>query len=278
MSADGGFPRDPLLAALELFVRCARSDVYAVHPYRSGPVRQPLTMDLLGAHLAGTICLGAYIMQPGTDTTRLAVLDFDNHKGELSWEQVCAIALRVIAVARRYGLEAWALRSGGGLGLHLCFRWDEPQQAAAVRALMERILAEAGLRSGAGGGAKGEVEIFPKQDRLGPDDFGNLIAVPFARRSVPLDAEMQPRPAPRPWLNSAPVPSIAPREEKKPATKRSTGPFDMERLRDALTYLRPLADDYSWWIKFGFAIKVAFGDAGFDIWNEWSIESGNYPE
>ncbi len=36
------------------------------------------------------------------------------------------------------------------------------------------------------------------------------------------------------------------------------------------------ADDYDIWIKVGAALKTEMGDAGFDLWDEWSAKSPNY--
>lgn len=47
-----------------------------------------------------------------------------------------------------------------------------------------------------------------------------------------------------------------------------------ERVRDALLHLP--SDDRGFWIKIGLAIKEAFGDDGFEIWDEWSKRSSSY--
>lgn len=49
-----------------------------------------------------------------------------------------------------------------------------------------------------------------------------------------------------------------------------------ERARAALAMIP--AGDYSTWVDMAFALKQGFGDAGFDIWDEWSRTAHNYSE
>ncbi|KLU20657.1 DNA replication protein [Caballeronia mineralivorans PML1(12)] len=48
------------------------------------------------------------------------------------------------------------------------------------------------------------------------------------------------------------------------------------RARAALAVIP--AQDYSTWVDMAFAVKQGFGDAGFDIWDEWSRSAHNYSE
>jgi putative DNA primase/helicase len=48
------------------------------------------------------------------------------------------------------------------------------------------------------------------------------------------------------------------------------------RVRAALAVIP--ADDYDKWVDMAFALKHGFGDAGFEIWDEWSRTAGNYNE
>ncbi|WP_031358720.1 PriCT-2 domain-containing protein [Caballeronia sordidicola] len=48
------------------------------------------------------------------------------------------------------------------------------------------------------------------------------------------------------------------------------------RVRSALSVIP--ADDYNTWVDMAFALKHGFGDAGFEIWDEWSRTAGNYNE
>lgn len=48
------------------------------------------------------------------------------------------------------------------------------------------------------------------------------------------------------------------------------------RLRAALAVIP--ADDYGTWVDMAFALKNGLGDAGFEIWDEWSRTAANYNE
>ncbi|REE19384.1 putative DNA primase/helicase [Paraburkholderia sp. BL27I4N3] len=48
------------------------------------------------------------------------------------------------------------------------------------------------------------------------------------------------------------------------------------RARAALAVIP--ADEYGTWVDMAFALKNGFGDAGFEIWDEWSRTAGNYNE
>ncbi|MFM0758275.1 PriCT-2 domain-containing protein [Paraburkholderia strydomiana] len=49
-----------------------------------------------------------------------------------------------------------------------------------------------------------------------------------------------------------------------------------ERARAALSMIP--AEDYTTWVDMAFALKQGFGEAGFDIWDEWSRTAHNYSE
>lgn len=47
-----------------------------------------------------------------------------------------------------------------------------------------------------------------------------------------------------------------------------------ERIREALQFI--CSDDRDTWLKCGMAVKSALGDSGFDLWDEWSMQSDSY--
>lgn len=50
---------------------------------------------------------------------------------------------------------------------------------------------------------------------------------------------------------------------------------DAERAKSALSHLDPGCDRDTW-VKYGMALKHEFGEAGFEIWDEWSSGSDKY--
>lgn len=51
---------------------------------------------------------------------------------------------------------------------------------------------------------------------------------------------------------------------------------DDDKITDALRFIDP--NDRPTWLACCFAIKSEIGDAGFEIWNDWSAAAGNYNE
>lgn len=87
--------------------------------------------------------------------------------------------------------------------------------------------------------------------------------------SSPLDGVI---PSPLPdWirdLSSAPVDYTV-----ETASSRFTTPEQVGELRDALAHIS--SDDRDHWIRFGLAL-CAIGQAGFDLWDDWSRKSAKY--
>ena len=181
-----------LAASLRPLTSRVRRDVTAVKSNGSQAwTRERLTMARLIAHVDGSgPARGVSQIEAGQSTTRVAVLDFDSHGGESSWEQMSDAAIRVADMLELvHGLRPTIWRSSGGRGVHLYLLWDQPQDAYSVRELLRQVLADCGLKSGTKGVAAGEVEIFPKQNEVPADGFGNQVVLPLAGESVPLSIE-----------------------------------------------------------------------------------------
>lgn len=117
--------------------------------------------------------------------------------------------------------------------------------------------------------------------------MGNLVALPYARKSVPLGINLKPVS----WEDFIPPtiethfnPDVStiyepppPKKRKAAKTRKTTPkatissevlPGDDKEVREALKYVE--ADDYDIWIKFGLAIKNSLGAAAFDTSDEWA--------
>jgi len=278
-------PADPRLDLLRSVASMGRTDTHAEAfrqtdggwGYRRIP--GPITDDMLDRHLDGGQYLGAYVMPVG-ETTRLAVLDLDDHEHVIPWEQMQTTARKIAVALRAEGLVPWACRSGGGRGVHLFCWWTEPQPARDARTTLARVLASVGLTGGDGGIEKSEVEIFPKQDAVAADRYGNLIALPFGRESVPLDDDMEPIGTPAPWVSSAPPRADAPRRSGSSAALNPEAPargrgrtadpgVDPALVADALGHID--ADcEYPKWARVGMGLKQSLGEDGFPLWLNWS--------
>lgn len=233
----------------------------------------PLTPAVLAKALAGGNPVGLYTLAAGGNTTRHAVLDFDDHEKELEWATMVDAAAPVIESLRKHG-NPFALRSGGGHGIHVRLIWDKPQQAAGVRAMLTDVLAAYDLSPGDGGVAKAEVEIFPKQPDVPEGGYGNLVAAPFTGASVPLDDDLQPmegldHAALLDWfekrITSQPVPEIeAPQQATADYTRHGyIDPTDKREVLDLLVQYYPSKGGGH---SFTAALtRVLYVNAGWDV-------------
>lgn len=264
------------ISRIQLFANLARNDVHAVGKLAHGGkftyrrVDGPVDELGLHEHLADGPTLGVYLMNAGSAETRLAVLDLDDHDGRAGWKRITEAAERLAAEARLHGLVPWPVRSGGGRGIHLWFHWDEPQHASDVRSILTIVLGAEGFKAGAAGVSNHEIEIFPKQDAVDEGGYGNLIALPFGRESVPLGLDFQPVDTPGHIISSQPVRSAPPSRGKGRPPKA-----DAPEIREALTFVSAAPRDE--WVRVGLALKHELGDDGFEVWDEWSQTSVKYP-
>lgn len=146
-----------------------------------GPRRIDERLDefKIAQHVAGRQAYGACPIAPGENTTRLALLDFDSHKGETPWPEMLRVAELVAFALTQDGYNPMLFRSSGGAGIHLFLLWDEPQDAYSVREMLKGVLAACDLKPGTGGVAKGQVEVFPKNDSVPLGGFGSMFILPL---------------------------------------------------------------------------------------------------
>jgi hypothetical protein len=150
-----------------------------------------LSAEVVERHLTGQQPIGVYPVGSGGDVCHFAVLDFDDHDGMLGWDTVRGKASEVGKTLKDQGFTFLAVRSGGGKGIHLFIPFDGAVKAAALRRKLWQLLSHHGLADGSEGVANNQVEVFPKQDAVKPGKFGNLIALPLARKSVLLDERFE---------------------------------------------------------------------------------------
>lgn len=287
---------EALLALLQPILDRVRTDVSAVKEAGTGMWRSDdaLTRARLLRHLSGAQRRGAYLIKPGESVVRCAVLDLDDHAKVWPWEDVAAVAARLIRASATIGLKANAWSSSSGHGIHLWFLWEQPQDARSVRVALDGVLRSCMLGSGAGGLDADEVEIFPKQDYVPEGGYGNQVWLPLGGISRPLEPDLIDgclRPVPLEWLvnvwdvggwdwaisEAVPeLPAIV-REAHVPVVlDESAFEGRVGELRGMLAAVQ----DYSYdtWLKIGFALHESTGgrDEGLALWDEWSSRGSEY--
>lgn len=181
--------RQKVAALLPLVERLHRGHCWLKTPEGPRRINERFDDFKLAEHVAGRKAYGLCPIAPGESTTRVAVLDFDSHKGETVWADMIATARRVLDTAALVGMNGVAFRSGGGRGVHVYFLWNEPQDAYSVREALREVLSACGLRPGTAGVSAGEVELYPKQAAVPLDGFGSMVILPLAGESALLGEE-----------------------------------------------------------------------------------------
>lgn len=271
-------------ALAPIFSRVVTSHCWAKRDGKMSHSRRPLTPDKLAHHVNGGPAYGAAQIEPGASTTRVALVDLDSHKGETPWSAMQASALAIVAAMERFGWCPIPFRSSGGSGIHIYLLWDAPQDAYSVRYGLRTVLEMCGLRDGVKGLAAGEVEVFPKQNSVPPDGWGNMFVLPLAGKSVPLDAfELDDMPkeyaAEMDWPLSAAVPVVEREAVVLPALADIPVEFDVLRAAlDAIPNAGELELDYEQWrdVVFGIHHATQGSDAGLALAHAFSARAGKY--
>ena len=240
--------------------------------------RSRLARETMEPHFRGGHRVGACPIERGQSTTRIAVIDLDSHGGEVDWPSMLAVARALIDGAALMGLVLVPFRSSGGQGIHLYAIWQMPQDARSVRAAMAQVLSMAGLKSGTKGVAAGQAEIFPKQDSVPLDGWGNMFVLPLAGESVALDPDTLAfiEPSDLDFPLSDPV-EVLPPPERLPALLAPSAP-EVSEVREALAAIDPNDFDYEGWIKILFAVHSGTdgSDEGLALMHEWSARFERY--
>lgn len=282
-----------LVAALEPLTSRVRTDVTAtkMDDGRSVWTREALTPQRLKRHVdlseAGR-ARGVCPIKAGESTTRVALFDLDSHKGQTSWAEMARVALEITDNADFLGVNMIPFRSSGGRGIHLYAIWDEPQDAYSVRQHMTAILQAAGLKSGTKGVAQGEVEVFPKQDEVSAEGFGNQFILPLCGKSVPLEPMSDLAPLAREaavgmvWPVSEPVP-VRERPVRETAVAPAfEGGAELAELRSALAAIDNDDDGmgYDDWRDVVSGVHHATGGSedGYALAFEFSARSSKFNE
>lgn len=272
-----------MLDSLKHFAQhCARTHYWISTSKGPSCVKRPLRLSHLEDHLAqGGKRIGLSPIAPGKDKTRIAVLDIDDHSGRAGWGMIDKALKKLVPQLLGCELQPHAFRSSGGKGAHIYLLWDELQDAYSVRELLKGILADAGYSPGTKGVAKGEIELFPKQDSVPEKGSGSMFVLPMAAESTPIDLstykleDLEIAEDASYWRSSKAVPI-----REKPEVVVSEPPEDVsiEELSKVLGAIPNYGEDeldYDSWRNVIFAIHHASGGSaeGLVLAEEFSSRS-----
>lgn len=131
---------------------------------------KPLTLDVLRDHLEGKQTIGLYPLLPDNSSWFIAA-DFDKK----NWYDD---AIRFVATCREHQLPAYLERSKSGKGAHVWLFFTDNYPAYKSRAIMLKLLNLTFNSLGVDDDLSFD-RLFPNQDTLTKDGFGNLVALPL---------------------------------------------------------------------------------------------------
>lgn len=150
---------DILKAFQTVFIN--RTDCYPLQLDKGSyvSIKKPLATDMLIAHLKGLVTIGAYALDNKSRAKWLCL----NVNTEENWQRLMALARYL----KRDAITAYLEFSHRGGHLWL---FTTPLPGTAIRHFGKQLLMEYGIR--------GEVELYPKQNRL-TTAVGSLVRLPF---------------------------------------------------------------------------------------------------
>jgi len=151
-------------------VQSSRPDSKGKHYYYRPRDERQLTRDTIREHLNGRITIGIYALNPKTQRSKWVAIDADYDNAlddllKLQWE------------LRSDGVEAALEKSRRGA--HLWIFCDKPVLARHCRIYIYNLARRLKVRVKGGGGLAEGIEVFPRQDELDPEQFGNAIRGPL---------------------------------------------------------------------------------------------------
>ena len=129
-----------------------------------------LTREAIRRHLAGSITVGLYAIDPKTQRCKWIAIDADYDRAQYD-------LANLKAELRADGVEA--LHEMSRRGGHLWILCDKPVPASLARIYIYNLALGLGVPIKGTAGLRDGIEIFPRQDVLRPDEFGNALRGPL---------------------------------------------------------------------------------------------------
>lgn len=137
--------------------------------YRPKDGRQ-LSLSTIQGHLNGKLTIGIYALNPDTQRSKWVAIDAD-------YENALDDLLRLQWELHLDGVEAALEKSRRGA--HLWIFAEKPLLAQQCRVYIYNLALRLRVPVKGGAGLAEGIEVFPRQDQLGPGEFGNAIRGPL---------------------------------------------------------------------------------------------------
>lgn len=129
-----------------------------------------LSLDTIREHLIGRLTIGMFALNPQTQSSKWVAIDAD-------YENALEDLLKLQWELRLDGVEAALEKSRRGA--HLWIFAEKPLLARQCRIYIYNLALRLKVPVKGGAGLADGIEIFPRQDQLGPGEFGNAIRGPL---------------------------------------------------------------------------------------------------
>ena len=136
---------------------------------QNGAPAPGLTLDTVRRHLSGALTIGIYAINPATQRSKWMAIDAD-------YRTALDDLIKVQRQLRDDGVAAALEKSKRGG--HLWIFFEQPVLARDARIYIYHQAAKLSVQVKGPGLSEG-IEIFPKQDELSPNEFGNAIRAPL---------------------------------------------------------------------------------------------------
>jgi hypothetical protein len=147
-----------------------KPDPSGKHYYYRPRDRRQLSLQTIREHLSGGLTIGIYALNPKTQRSKWVAIDAD-------YENALEDLLKLQWELRQDGIEAALEKSRRGG--HLWIFAAEPLLAQQCRVYIYNLALRLKVPVKGGAGLADGIEVFPRQDQLGPDEFGNAIRGPL---------------------------------------------------------------------------------------------------
>jgi len=181
---DHRLPATPAMARefSELFVNRRAYTIQSMRPHpesgrhyyyrpksKDGGKPMGLGLEIVRQHLAGELTIGIYAINPATQRCKWMAIDAD-------YKTALEDLIKVQRQLRDDGVAAALEKSKRGG--HLWMFFEQPVMARHARTYIYDVAQKLEVQV-KGAGLSDGIEIFPKQDELRPEEFGNAIRAPL---------------------------------------------------------------------------------------------------
>lgn len=140
------------------------------HYYYRPKDNRRVSLKTVQEHLNGRLTIGLYALSPSTQRSKWVAIDAD-------YENALEDLLKLQWELRQDGVEAALEKSRRGA--HLWVFAEQPLLARDCRTYIYNLALRLKVPVKGGHGLAEGIEVFPRQDQLGPEEFGNAIRGPL---------------------------------------------------------------------------------------------------